>query len=147
MGTFLIVNRPANYDPLPLHFVYKLKVKDGDFDNVTYKARLVMRGNLQYEDEYGETYAPTARLWSLRAMTALAAQEGLTLKKFDLTGAFLVADMDRELYVEIPGYAIPEGKALLLKKALYGGRSSGALYSKEITTWLKAYGFEPTSID
>ena len=51
MGTFLLVERPANYDPLPLHFVYKLKFKDGNFDQVTYKARLVMRGNLQYEDE------------------------------------------------------------------------------------------------
>ena len=106
-----------------------------------------MRGNLQYEDEYGETYAPTARLWSLRVMTAIAAQERLALKKFDLTGAFLVADMPNEIYVEIPGHAVPEGKALLLKKALYGGRSSGALYSKEITTWLRAFGFKPTSID
>jgi hypothetical protein len=29
------------YDPLPLQFVYKLKVKDGNFDNCIYKARLV----------------------------------------------------------------------------------------------------------
>ena len=43
-------------------------------------------------------------------MTALEAQEGLTLKKFDLTGAFLVADMDEELYVEIPGHDVPSGK-------------------------------------
>ena len=147
MGTFQLVDRPARYDQLPLHFVYKLKVKDGDFDNVRHKARLVMCGNLQYEHEYGETYAPTARLWSLRTLTAIAAQEGLSLKKFDLTGAFLVADMDKELYVEIPGYDVPSGKALLLKKALYGGRSSGALYAKEITTWLKSYGFEPSSVD
>lgn len=147
MGTFMLVNRPANYDPLPLHFVYKLKVKDGDFNNVTHKARLVMRGNLQYEHEYGETYAPTARLWSIRTLTALSAQEGLTLKKFDLTSAFLVADIQKELYVEIPGYAVPDGKALMLKKALYGGRDSGALYSKEITAWLRNYGFQPTSVD
>jgi hypothetical protein len=44
MGTFLHTARPRpfEYDPLPLHFIYKLKVKDGYFDNVTYKARLVM---------------------------------------------------------------------------------------------------------
>jgi hypothetical protein len=147
MGTFLLVNRPTNYDPLPLQFVYKLKVKDGDFNNVTHKARLVMRGNLQYEHEYGETYAPTARLWSIRTLTAIAAHEGLTLKKFDLTSAFLVADIQKELYVEIPGYAVPDGKALMLKKALYGRRDSGALYSKEITAWLRSYGFQPTSVD
>jgi hypothetical protein len=149
MGTFLLVNRPSfrDYDPLPLHFIYKLKVKDSDFENVTYKARLVMRGNLQYDHEYGETYAPTARMWSLRTLLAIAAQEDLTLMKFDLTGAFLVANMDKELYVEIPGYELPSGKALLLKKALYGGCSSGALYSKEITTWLREYGFTSSSVD
>jgi hypothetical protein len=106
-----------------------------------------MRGNLQYESEYGETYAPTAKLWTIRTLVALAAQEGLMLKKFDLTGAFLVADMDRTLFVEIPGYELPSGNALRLRKALYGGRNSGALYAKEISTWLKNYGFKPTSVD
>jgi hypothetical protein len=71
----------------------------------------------------------------------------MTLKKFDLTCAFLVADMDSELYVEIPGYGVPDGKAILLKKALYGGRSSGALYLKEIMNFLLAQGFKPTSVD
>ena len=148
MKTFQVVDKPQHgYDPLPLRFVYKLKIEDGDFDKAIYKARLVMRGNLQYESEYGDTYAPTAKLWTIRTLAALAAQEGFQLKKFDLTGAFLVADMDRTLYVEIPGYELPEGKALLLKKALYGGRSSGALYSKEISSWLQSYGFKPTSVD
>jgi hypothetical protein len=106
-----------------------------------------MRSNLQYEDEYSDTYAPTAKLWTIRKLAALAAQEGFQLKKFDLTGAFLMADMDRTLYVEVPGYELPKGKALLLKKALYSGRSSNALYAKEISTWLKNYGFQPTSVD
>ena len=29
MGTFMLVQRPANYNPLPLHFVYKLKRRRG----------------------------------------------------------------------------------------------------------------------
>ena len=68
----------------------------------------------------------------MRTLAALAAQQGMTLKKFDLTAAFLVAKMDRPLYVEIPGYGIPDGKAILLKKALYDGRSSGALYEGDL---------------
>jgi hypothetical protein len=115
MFTFELVDRPKDFDPLPLQFVYKLKVKDGDFNNATRKARLVVMGNLQYES------APTARLWVVRAMALCVvramAQEGLTMKKFDLTGTFLVADMDRPLFVNIPGYEVPKGKALLLKKA------------------------------
>ena len=64
-------------------------------------------GNLQYEWEYGDTYAPTAKLWVICAMAAIAAQEGLRMKKLDLTGAFLVVDTVTELYVEIPGYEVP----------------------------------------
>ena len=118
MGTFELVDKEPgrHYDPLPLQFVYKLKVKDGDFENCIPKARLVVMGHLQYEEEYGETYAPTARLWVIRTLAAIAAQEGLVMKKFDLTGAFLVADMDRELYVQIPGYDPPRGKIIRLKK-------------------------------
>ncbi len=86
MGTFKLVAKPPNHAPLPLQFVYKLKVIDSDFDNCIYKTRLVMRGNLQYEHKYGDTYAPTTRLWVVRTMAAIAAQEGLVMKKFDLTG-------------------------------------------------------------
>jgi hypothetical protein len=53
-----------------------------------------MRCNLQYESEYGDTYAPTAKLWTIRTLVALAAQEGMQLKKFDLSSAFLVARAD-----------------------------------------------------
>jgi hypothetical protein len=142
-----VVDLPDDYDPLLLQFVYKLKIKDGDFDNCIYKARLVARGDLQYVTEHGSTYAPTARLSTIRALTATAAQQGHTLKKFDLTGAFLVADMDRPLFVEIPGYSVEPGKAILLSKALYGGKSSSALYAKEINSWLVDYGFKPTSVN
>jgi hypothetical protein len=64
MEAFEVVNLPDDYDPLPLQFVYKLKVKDGDFDNCMCKARLVTRGDLQYVTEHGSTYDPTARLFS-----------------------------------------------------------------------------------
>ena len=147
MKTFEYVDRPSNYDPLPLQFVYKLKIKDGDFLNPTYKARLVVMGHLQYPEEYGDTYAPTARLYVIRMLAAIAAQEGMTMKKFDLTGAYLVADMDKTVHVEIPGYTLSPRRALRLKKALYGGRSSGALYAKTIKKWLTDYGFRVSSVD
>ena len=146
-GTFQEVDRPEHYDPLPLQFVYKLKVVNGEYDKGTPKARLVALGNLQYDEEYGDTYAPTARLWTVRTLAAIAAQEGLTMKKFDLTGAFLIADLDKPILVQIPGYDLPKNKAMLLKKALYGTKSAGALYSKEIKNWLMDYGFKPCTVD
>ena len=151
MGTFELQDHDPTklYDPLPLQFVYKLKIKDCDFDSCIHKARLVIMGNLQYEWEYTSTYAPTAKLWTVRALAAITAQEGLTLKKFDLTGAFLVADLpeETELYVEIPSYSIPDNKVLQLRKALYGGKSSGAMYAQEIKGWLTQYVFVPCTVD
>jgi hypothetical protein len=146
-GAFELVDMPDKYDPVPTRFVYKLKVKDGDFNNPTYKARLVMQGNLQYEHEFTCTYAPTARLFSLRTLCAIAAQEGLSLHKWDLKAAFVTSDIDTVQYVSIPGYEPPPGKAVLLKKALYGGKSSGALYHKDINKFLLEYGFKVNSAD
>ena len=149
MGTFEVVDKPDSYDPLPCKFTYKRKVEDGNFENSIYKARLVMQGNMMYEDEFGETYTPTARMWVVRMLTSIAAQKGLLAFKFDLKGAFMVASQpdENEIYVTIPGFPIPEGKAIRLRKALYGGRSSGALYFSEISTFLKEYGFKATSTD
>ena len=65
-------------------------------------------GHLQYSD----TYASTAQLWVVRA---IAAQEGLTMKKFNLTEALLFANTDRELYIQIPGYNQPRYINNLLK--------------------------------
>jgi hypothetical protein len=44
MEPFEVVDLPDDYDPLPLQFVYKFKIKDRDFDNCIYKARLVPGG-------------------------------------------------------------------------------------------------------
>jgi len=147
MGCFELVDRPDKYDPIPLMMRYKLKTVDGDFEHPRYKARLVMQGNLQYEHEYTCSYAPTARMFSLRTFCAIAAQMGLTLHKFDLKAAFVTADVDTVQHVLIPGYKVPEGKAVLLKKALYGSKSAGALYHKDINKFLLDYGFKANSAD
>jgi hypothetical protein len=69
------------------------------------------------------------------------------MKKFDLTGAFLIADMDKPIYVQIPSYDLPKDKAMLLKKALYHTKNASALYSKEIKKWLTKYRFKVTTVD
>jgi len=97
-----------------------------------------MDGSLQYESEpeYTITYFPTARLFSLRTLCTIAAQEGLTLHKWDITAAFISSLIDVPQYVSIPGVEPPPGKAILLKRALYGGKSSGALYHCYINNFL-----------
>jgi len=122
MGTFEVVDRPLNIPLLPSRFTYRVKRnKDGSISK--FKARLVARGDMQTEDEYSTTFAPTSRFTAIRTIISLACQERMTLKHWDISGAFMCADIDTEIYLEMPpGYRLPEGKAIKLKKSLYGLR-------------------------
>ena len=67
-----------------------------------YKARVVAKGFRQVEGvDYEETFAPTVRFGSVRALVAMAAGGGLELDQMDVTTAFLYAELEEETYVEI----------------------------------------------
>jgi hypothetical protein len=54
------------------------------------KARLVAKGYSQVEGlDFGETYAPVARLESIRILLAYATYHGFKLYQMDVKGAFL----------------------------------------------------------
>ena len=53
------------------------------------KARLVAQGYTQVEGmDYGETYAPVARLESIRIILAYANRHDITLYQMDIKSAF-----------------------------------------------------------
>ena len=82
MGSFTLVDRPPSdeYHPCPCRYVYKLKIPNGDFEQARHKAQLVLQGDLMTENEYVNSFAPTARMSSVRMLTAIAAQERMSLK-------------------------------------------------------------------
>eukprot|EP00286_Rhodomonas_abbreviata_P023936 CAMPEP_0181300748 /NCGR_PEP_ID=MMETSP1101-20121128/7054_1 /TAXON_ID=46948 /ORGANISM="Rhodomonas abbreviata, Strain Caron Lab Isolate" /LENGTH=1661 /DNA_ID=CAMNT_0023406003 /DNA_START=190 /DNA_END=5176 /DNA_ORIENTATION=- len=147
MGTFRIVDRQSHVIPLPSRFTYHLKRnRDGTISK--YKARIVARGDMQTEDEYSTTYAPTSRFTAIRTIISIAAQEQMLLKHWDITGAFMTADIDTKIYMELPpGYSLPDGKCIELAKSLYGLRQSPGLFHDTLETWLLDYGFEPVGAD
>jgi hypothetical protein len=54
------------------------------------KARLVAKGYSQVEGlDFGETYAPVARLESIRILLAYATHHGFKLYQMDVKSAFL----------------------------------------------------------
>eukprot|EP00961_Rhodomonas_salina_P105835 1424985-Rhodomonas_salina.1 len=73
---------------IPTKFAYKCKF--GDHGQVIKKkGRLVVRGDLQKEHEYTETFAPTLHFNTLRALMSVAVQQQLKLVQFDIKGAFM----------------------------------------------------------
>ncbi|GKE34603.1 zinc finger, CCHC-type containing protein, partial [Tanacetum coccineum] len=73
--------------------------------------------------EYFDTYAPVARITTIRLLLALAAIHNLVIHQMDVKTAFLNGDLDEEVYMKQPeDFVMPgnEHKVCKLVKSLYG---------------------------
>ncbi|GKD29975.1 retrovirus-related pol polyprotein from transposon TNT 1-94 [Tanacetum coccineum] len=88
------------------------------------KVKLVAQGYNQQEGiDYDETYAPVARLESIRILLAYACALEFKLFQMDVKSAFLNGFINQEVYVAQPSGFIDFAKpnhVYRLKKALYG---------------------------
>jgi hypothetical protein len=67
------------------------------------KARLVAKGYTQVEGlDFGETYAPVARLEAIRILLAFVTHHNFKLHQMDVKSAFLNSAISEEVYVEQP---------------------------------------------
>jgi hypothetical protein len=67
------------------------------------KVRLVAKGYSQVKGlDFDETYAPVARLESVRILLAYATYHGFKLYQMDVKSAFLNGPIKEEVYVEQP---------------------------------------------
>ena len=138
-----VVDRPASHQVITSKWVFKQKRgMTGAVEK--YKARIVARGFMQEEGvDYGDTYSPTVRFESIRMMLAAAASDGLHMEQLDVTTAFLYADLEEEVYLEIPEGMFAEpmpGKVLRLLKALYGLKQSPRMWNLHIDKALGEFG-------
>ena len=75
-----------------------------------------------YGIDYEETFAPVAKMNTIRIFLSLAACFGRELQQFDVKNAFLHGDLEEEVYMETPpgfGLTGETNKVCRLKKALY----------------------------
>ncbi|KAK1912657.1 hypothetical protein P3342_004593 [Pyrenophora teres f. teres] len=120
-------------------FTYKF---DEDGYLLKYKARLVVRGDLQ--EQYGDTYAATLAARLFRALMALACAFNLKAMQYDVPNAFLNANMDRTLYVRTPdGFQDRYGPNLRLLRALYGLKEAPRLWAVHFQESLRKLGLHP----
>ena len=139
-----MVELPLNKKPIALKWVYKVKV-NADGEIVRHKARLVAKGFLQKAGiDYGEVYAPVARIETIRLVVALATNEEWSLHQLDVKSAFLNGPLEEEVYVQQPIGFVQENdkhKVYKLKKALYRLKQAPRAWNKRIDKFLEVIGF------
>ena len=100
--TWELVDRPQHRKVIGVKWVYRTKLNaDGSVNK--YKARLVVKGYSQvFGVDFSETFAPVARLDTIRMLLALTAQKGWKTYQLDVKSAFLNGYLQEEIYVEQP---------------------------------------------
>ncbi|RDX78941.1 hypothetical protein CR513_40699, partial [Mucuna pruriens] len=111
-STWEIVDGPKDKRAIGCRWISVKYKSDGIVER--YKVRLVAKGYTQtYEIDYKETFAPVAKMNTVRVIISLATHFGGNLQQFDVKNVFLHGNLEEEVYMEIP-----------LKKALYGLKQS-----------------------
>ncbi|KAK4394488.1 Retrovirus-related Pol polyprotein from transposon RE2 [Sesamum angolense] len=151
-NTWELADRPKDKEVIGVKWIYKTKLNaDGSIQK--HKTRLVAKGYSQLPGiDYTETFAPVARLDTIRALIAIAANKKWKIYQMDVKSAFLNGYIDEEIYVEQPQGFIAKGseeKVLRLKKALYGLKQAPRAWYSRIDKYFMDRGFrrslsEPT---
>jgi hypothetical protein len=129
-------------------WVYKIKTRaDGSVER--YKARLVARGFTQeYGINYEETFAPVARLISVRSLLAVAIIRHWLLFQMDVKNAFLNGDLLEEVYIQPPpDYPNSQNQVCRFRHALYGLKQAPRAWFAKFSSVVAQQGFTPSSYD
>jgi hypothetical protein len=144
-----LVPRP-NQNVVGTKWVFRNK-QDEHGVATTNKARLVAKGYSQVEGlDFDETYAPVARLESIRILLAYATYHGFKLYQMDMTSAFLNGPIKEEVHVEQPpGFEESEYPTHVYKlsKELYGLKQAPRAWYECLRDFLITNGFKVGKAD
>jgi hypothetical protein len=120
-NTWEVVPKPTGKKVIDNKWVFTLKRNDSD-EIERYKARLVIKGCAQKRGiDYEETYAPVARLTTLRTLLSVITVQNMHAHQLDVQNAFLHGVLKEEIFMRPPtGLNIGNGRVCHLNKTLYG---------------------------
>ena len=146
--TWEYVELPKEKKPVGCRWVFTVKYKvDGSLER--YKAGLVGKGYAQtYRIDYLETFAPVAKMNTVRILLSLAANREWSMHQYDVKNAFLHGDLDEEIYMEVPpSFELLNKKVCKLKKAFYGLKQSPRAWFSRFSKVMKVLVYKQRQRD
>jgi hypothetical protein len=149
-GTWDLTELPKGMKAIGSRWIFKRK-KNSEGAVERYKARFCAKGFTQVEGvDFTETFAPVAKMNSIRVLLSMATTYDLELQQADVDTAFLYGDVDTELYMKQPTGFIEPGKEHLvckLKKCLYGTKQAARQWYLKIQSCMMKNGYKSCSAD
>ena len=132
------------YQQIGCHMIFDIKM-DGQF---TRKARFVANGNETRDLESHHTYASVVTRESVRIAFLYAALNDLKILGCDVSNAYLNAPCREKIWVDAGAeFGSDQGSVMIVKKALYGLKSSGFSWKKMLTQNLEDMGYKTSIAD
>nr|GEW36335.1 zinc finger, CCHC-type [Tanacetum cinerariifolium] len=120
----------------------KLKV-DGTIEK--FKARLVIQSFKQKSQiNYFDTYAPVARISTIRLLIAMPSVHNLIIHQMDVKTTFLNRELEEDVYMNQPlGFIMPgnENKVCKLIKSLYGLKQAPKQWNQKFDEVVLSNGY------
>lgn len=147
-GTYTLTKLPPGRKAIDCMWLFKNKLNAaGEF--VRAKARLVAKGCSQQEGvDFQDTYAPVARMVTVRTLLAVINYQGLHASHLDIENAFLHGDLSEEIYMrQPPGFVEDPELVCRLHKSLYGLKQASRQWNQRFDAFVTKLGFVRSSYD
>ena len=107
-------------------------------------------GNRQeYGIDYEETFAPVAKMTTVRTILALATSQEWSLRQMDVKNAFLHGDLKEEIYMSPPPgmFKTPSSEVCRLRRSLYGLKQAPRAWFDKFRSTLLDFHFIQSQFD
>ena len=139
-------NKLVGYQRIDCHWIFDIKAGE----NFRRKARIVAGGH-RTKTPSSVTYSTVVSRDSIRICLTIAALNGMKVKTADIQNAYLTAPCREKIWCkagsEFESFGIQKGTPLLIVRALYGLKSSGAAFRAFCAEHLDKMNYHSTTGD